>query len=162
MQNTENPYAAPTSKTHDVPSTAEGEKRKLFSPTQGGVGAFFFGPLTALYLVQSNFGAMALYEKRTKTITYGAIFIAAFLLLSPFLPEKIPGFAIGLVYMYITHAVIEKQQMGKQKIVDSDMYEFQSNWLVFGIGLLGLLILTVMLMIILMVYSALGFIEPLW
>ena len=162
MQDTENPYAAPTTKTHDVSSRADGEIRKLFSPTQGGAGAFVFGPLMGLYVIQSNFAALDEHAKRMQAITYGAVFVAGFLLLIPFLPDRIPGYVFGLVYMFVTRSIIEKHQLNKQQITDSASYAFKSNWLVFGMGMLSALIMVAIMVLVFFVYATLGWIEPLW
>ncbi|MGH8110056.1 MAG: hypothetical protein ACREO1_15215 [Arenimonas sp.] len=158
----ENPYAAPASKTHDVQSVAEGEKRKLFSPTQGAVGAFFFAPLTGLYIVQANFGAMGEHVKRSNAIIYGSLLVLAITLAFPFLPEKIPGTAFGLLYMVSTRIAMDKYQLNKQQIADSQQYIFQSNWLVLGVGMLGIFSYLLVVIAMFLIYAALGLVPPLW
>lgn len=162
MQEAENPYAAPTSKAHDVALIDDGKKRKLFSPTQGGAGAFVFGPLMGLYAIQSNFAAMGEHAKKIQTLTYGAIFVVAFVLLNPFLPDKLPGYLFGLVYLFVTRAIIEKHQLTKQQIIDSEVYAFQSNWLVFGLGLLSSVILVALMVLVFFAYASFGWADPLW
>lgn len=162
MQNTENPYSAPQSVIASGRSITDNEKRKIFSPTQGAAGAFLFGPLTGLYIVQANFASMSEDAKRSQSITYGMLLVVAFLLIAPFVPDKVPGFLFGLVYMLPTRAVIDKFQLSKAQILESEQYDFHSNWRVFGFGVLGIMIYLVFLIVVFAAYSAFGWIEPLW
>ena len=162
MHDIENPYAAPTSKSRDSASSINGEVRKLFSPTQGALGAFLLGPITGLYAVQANFAAMGESAKRANTFVYGSILILAVALVSPLLPEKIPAFAFGLLYMLPTRMFMDKFQLSKQQIIDSLEYKFQSNWLVFGAGVLGIIIYLILIIAVYLGYAALGWLPPLW
>jgi hypothetical protein len=157
-----NPYTAPESNVADARVVTEGEKQKLFSPRQGETGTFFFGPLAGLYILQANFAATGDHLLRSKTIQYGALAVVVFSLLTPFVPEKIPGVVLGLMYMMLTRAVMDKYQHRKDAIAISERYCFQSNWLVFGVGMACLMIYFVVLAAIAVLYSVLGFIEPLW
>lgn len=162
MENTENPYSAPQSAVTSGRSVIDDEKRKMFSPTQGAMSAFFFGPFAGLYIVQNNFASMSEYARRQQSITYGVILIAAFLFITPFIPDFVPGVLFGLIYMLPTRAGIEKFQLSKAQILESEHYRFHSNWRVFGIGILGILAYLVCLIIVFIAYSALAWIEPLW
>ena len=162
MQNTENPYAAPTARAVDVHSASLAKKRKLFSPQQGAIGAFFLGPITGLYIIYANFSAMDDHPRRMNTIAYGLAIVIGITLLLPFLPEKTPSIVFSLMYMLPTSFIIDKYQLKKQQILDSDQYTFQSGWMVLGIGLLCAMLFLALMIAVFFVYSALGWIEPLW
>jgi len=162
MQNIENPYAAPTTKSIDARSDSPKRKRSLFSPTQGAVGAFLFGPLTGLYIIYANFSAMEDYPRRLNAIAYGSAIILAVTLLLPLLPEKVPGMVFSLLYMLPTRYVMDSYQLKKQQILDSEQYTFQSNWMVFGIGLLGAICFLLLVVVAFFVCAALGLVPPLW
>ena len=161
MQDTENPYAAPQASSADVNAVGSGVKRKLFSPTQGAAGAFLFGPLTGLYIIQANFSAMNESTRRSQSIIYGIVATIAFALLTPFIPDKIPGVLFGLLYMAPTKAVMDKFQLSKPQIEQSEQFIFHSNWLVFGIGILAILVYLVFIIAVMFFYAAIGWIEPL-
>jgi hypothetical protein len=161
MSDDNNPYSPPQANIADHQMFG-GEKRKLFSPTQGGFGAFLFGPLTGLYILQANFSAMDEHVKRTNTFIYGAIAILLFTLLAPFIPEQVPAFLFGIIYMVPTRVIMENYQHNKEYISHSDRYVFQSNWHVFGMGVLGIVAYLFVLIAVMIFYSVLGVIEPLW
>jgi hypothetical protein len=159
---TSNPYMAPESNVADARSITQGEKRKLFTPTQGAAAAFFFGPLAGLYILQANFAATDDHVLRSKTIQYGAIAVVAFALATLFLPEQIPGIVFGVAYMMLTRAFMDKYQHSKDAIASSEQYRFHSNWLVFGMGMACLVVYVVIFIAIVVLLSMLGFVEPLW
>lgn len=162
MNDIENPYAAPSSKSQENKVASNEKGRKLFSPTQGAMGAFLLGPITGVYIIQANFAAMGESARRGHAIVYGSLLILAVALLSPFVPEKVPAVAFGLLYMIPTRWVMDKFQMSKQQIIDSPDYGFSSNWLVFGIGMIGILVYMLVIIAIYLVYSALGWVPKLW
>jgi hypothetical protein len=157
-----NPYAAPESTIADAPVIPEGEKRKLFSPTQGAAAAFLFGPLAGLYILQANFAATGDHMLRSKTIQYGAMAVAAFALATSLVPEQVPGIVFSVIYMILTRSFMDKYQHSKNAIADSELYRFQSNWLVFGIGMACIVVYIVILVAIIALLSVFGFVEPLW
>lgn len=162
MHDIENPYAAPISKAQESKSASNGALRQLFSPTQGAMGAFLLGPITGVYIIQANFAAMGESARRGHAIVYGSLLIVAVALLSPFVPEKVPAIAFGLLYMIPTRWVMEKFQPSKQQIIGSHDYVFRSNWLVFGIGLVGIVVYMIVIVAIYLVYSAIGWVPKLW
>lgn len=162
MQEIENPYAAPNANALENKSTSSGEVRKLFSPTQGAMGAFLLGPITGVYIIQANFAAMGESVRRSNTIIYGVLFILAVALLSPFAPEKMPAFAFGLLYMIPTRWVMDKFQPNKQQIIDSQDSIFRSNWLVLGIGLVGIFGYMLVIVAVYLAYAAMGWVPKLW
>jgi|GEM_PF-267805 len=162
MHDIENPYAAPVSKSRDTVASINGDVRKLFSPMQGAMGAFLLGPITGLYAIQANFAALGESARRANTLVYGTLLIIAVALLSPFLPEKMPAIAFGLLYMLPTRMVMDKFQPSKQQIIDSQEYEFRSNWLVFGIGVLGITVYMILIIAVYLGYAAMGWVPSLW
>ena len=70
--------------------------------------------------------------------------------------------AFGLLYMIPTRWVMDKLQMSKQQITDSEDYGFHSNWLVFGIGLLAIVVYMVIIVAVYLAYATLGWVPKLW
>jgi len=162
MQGTENPYAAPLANSMDVRNVEQTKKRKLFSPKQGAVGAFLLGPITGLYIIYANFSVIEDYPKRLNTIAYGSAIVIIISLLLPFIPEKFPAIFFSLMYMLPTSFLMDKYQLKKQQIIDSDAYTFQSNWMVLGIGLLGSILFLVLVLMSYILCSTLGLVPSLW
>ncbi len=162
MNDIQNPYAAPSSTTQETKVASNGKLGKLFSPTQGAMGAFLLGPITGVYIIQANFAAMGESVRRGHAIVYGSLLVLAVALLSPFVPEKVPAIAFGMLYMIPTRWVMDKLQLSKQQITDSDDYDFHSNWLVFGVGLLGIVIYMMIIIAVYLAYAALGWVPKLW
>ncbi len=163
MHEIDNPYAAPNSKPQEIKvAVSNGVVRKLFSPNQGAIGAFLLGPLTGLFILQANFAALDEPARRGKTLVYGMLASLAVATLSPFIPENIPAVMFGLLYMFPTRYVMEKFHPSKQQIIDSPNFEFRSNWLVLGIGLLGITVYMIVIIAVLLTYMLLGWVPKLW
>jgi hypothetical protein len=150
----ENPYAAPGSVITATPRT--GESIRLYSPTQVACGTLISEPIGLIYFLSVNFSALKNDRLQKKTYIYGALLIIGLLILLPFLPNKFPGSPFTIAYMYIARHIAQTYQMAKQAITDSAQYDFQSNWRVFGFGLLCLVGSIIVILGPLMLLAALG------
>jgi hypothetical protein len=130
-----NPYAAPAATLDHTASTTVA----LYSPAQAATGAFLGGPVGLIYFLRQNFLTLGNKSAARTCLILGALLIAIILIVLPFLPAKFPSSPITLVYIVIARYVAEKYQATKQAITESPEYTFQSNWTVFGMGLLCLL-----------------------
>lgn len=113
---------------------------KVFSPVQAAVGAFLGGPLASTIFISQNFSALNEPEKKSTTLIAGAIIIIALIAVSLNLPENFPGLIFTIATIVATRLIVEKKQFTKEKIDESEQLTFHSNWLVFGIGMLSLLL----------------------
>jgi len=71
-------------------------KNKVYSPTQGALGAFLGGSLASLYFIKQNYSALNNDEAISKTLLFGGILVFAVLAVLPFLPEDFPNMAIPI------------------------------------------------------------------
>lgn len=113
---------------------------KVFSPVQAAVGAFLGGPLASTIFISQNFSALNEPEKKSTTLIAGTIIIIALIAVSLNLPENFPGLIFTIATIITTRLIVEKKQFTKETIEESEQLTFHSNWLVFGIGMLSLLL----------------------
>lgn len=111
------------------------EKQRVYSPTQAASGAFLGGPIAAVLFLKQNFRALGNPNGESKVRIYGAAFVLLVFGIAPFLPEEFPNMAIPLATVITTRLVVEKYQVSKQAIVESELLEFHSNWRVLGVSL---------------------------
>ena len=78
----------------------------------------------------------------------------------PFLPESIPNAPFTIAYIFIARYVADNYQLKKHDILASDVYDFSSNWRVFGLSLLCLVGSVLALMGPIMLLIATGIWEP--
>jgi len=109
----------------------------VYSPTQVACGTIG-GPVGLIYFLMCNFKALGQEERKNATLFLGFILIVVLIVAIPFLPEKIPSTPFTIAYIVIARQVAEKYQMTKADIKNSALYDFHSNWRVFGFGLLCL------------------------
>ncbi|CAG20377.1 hypothetical protein [Photobacterium profundum] len=144
--------------TYDNSINKNISKTKIFSPTQVACGTIG-GPVGLIYFLHSNFSILRNDELKKKTLVYGAAFLIVLIIALPFLPEEVPSTPFTVLYIVIARLIADKYQMTKSAIVESNEFEFHSNWRVF---LLGLLCLVGSMLIIagpLIILSTLGVLE---
>lgn len=137
MADASNPYTPPRSDISIDPSKAGPGAKKAFSPAQTGLGTFVGGPLAGTYFLRANFLAMGDPRKARATTIGGIVVTALILLAMPFLPEKMPGYIIPIAYTVTARLLVERMQLTKKQIVESEDWSFQSNWRVAGVALAG-------------------------
>lgn len=123
---------------------------KVFSPIQAAAGSFLGGPLASTIFISQNFSALNESEKKSTTLIAGAIIIFALIVISLNLPDNFPGFIFTIATIVATRLMVEKKQFTKEKIEESEQLTFHSNWLVFGIGVLSLLLTFAVVFVIIM------------
>lgn len=131
-----NVYATPES---DVDAKlASASRIRLYSPTQIACGTLG-GPVGLIYFLMANFETLQKPELRKKTLHLGIALIVALIVILPFLPESFPSMPFTVAYIVIGYFVAESFQMKKKEIIESEVYDFYSNWRVLGFGLLCML-----------------------
>jgi len=111
---------------------------KIYSPTQVACGTIG-GPVGLIYFLHSNFSTLGNDRLKKNTIIYGSLFLFVLIIALPFLPDEIPSTPFTILYIITARLIAEKYQMTKSAIIDSDNFEFQSNWRVLLFGLLCLI-----------------------
>ncbi|WP_211210669.1 hypothetical protein [Hahella ganghwensis] len=121
------------------------EIKKLYSPNQVACGTIG-GPIGIIYFLASNFSALGKEREKQKTLVIGSLFIALLIGLMPFIPDEMPGSVFTIAYVVIARTISVKYQMTKESIINSERHDFYSNWRVFGMGLVCLVVSFVVLM----------------
>jgi hypothetical protein len=119
---------------------------KIYSPNQIAVAAFVGGPIAAVYMLWSNFRSLGDTPGMRQTLFWGVLLTIALFGIAPFLPDRFPSAALPAAYAVSARSIAAQRQMTKQAIVDSDRYDFQSNWNVVGVSVLCLVIAGVILL----------------
>jgi hypothetical protein len=155
---TENPNKAHGSNI-GMNSEEQRVKRKLYSPMQAMTAAFCGGPIAVAYMLKQNFEAMNNAKFAYNSMVIGLLISLALVAIIPFIPEEVPNISIGMVWIVITHLIMNKYQLSKDQIVASSEYEFQSNWSVVAVSLLAIVCYFMLLVAWFVIAEALGLIE---
>ncbi len=147
----ENPYSPPqTNLESSIP------KRKVYSPNQSALGGFLGGVLAPIYFIRENFIALEDDEAVSQTTIYGGLFALIFFLITPFIPENFPNMVIPIATVICTRLFIERSQFTKEDIINDERLEFHSNWRVFFVGLISLLVSVVIIFVFVVLFSLAG------
>lgn len=146
-----NAYATPKS---DVETGLE--QVKIYSPTQVACGALLGGPAGLIYFLLTNFTTLGNHSARKNTIYAGITLIIALLVILPMLPDNFPDIPFTIAYIVTGRIVAEKYQITKSAIEQSEQYQFESSWKVFGLGLLCLVASAIVIMGPLFILDLLG------
>lgn len=127
----DNPYAPPAA---DI--VANVGSSPIYTPGQVAAGAFVGGPVGLIYFLRENFLTLGNDDLAGKSLLWGGVLIVALLLILPILPDKFPSIAFTIGYMVAGRQLANTHQLSSQAIETSTRYTAQSNWRVFGRGLL--------------------------
>ncbi len=120
---------------------------KVYKESAIWLGTFLGGPLTAGYLLTENYKLFGEPEKIRETWIYAILSTIVLLSLIFFLPsawiDKIPHFVIPLVYTCITQYIFQRNQLIHTTDHLKNGGEAFSLWRVFGIGLIGAVLLLI-------------------
>ena len=134
-------------------------KLKIYSPYQILLGSFWGGPIAGVYFLYRNYILLDNHKYAKKTILLGSFLILVLLGLIPFLPEKFPHTAIPLFYSFLAKQLATQTQLSKEDIKNNKNYLFESNWKIFGIGILTLFIFLAISIAVLLGFNSMGFIS---
>ena len=129
------------------------EAKKVLSPAQIAIVSFWGGPIATVYYLRKNYLATGNKELAQKALLYGTLFIIFMLGLLPFLPEKFPNTALPLANCLAARMIAETTQLKKEQIEGSEEYTFESNWKIFGVGILTMSIFSILLFTVLFVLA---------
>jgi len=128
-----NVYEAPES---DVSVDESVAVIQIYSPTQVACGAFVGGPVGLIYFLMSNFDSLGKYTAKNKVFYAGIALLIILTAVFIVLPENFPSFPFTVGYIVAARYIADNHQLKKNEIDESDKYDFQSGWKVFGISLL--------------------------
>ena len=129
---------------------------KVYSPTQASLGAFLGGPIASAYFIRQNFLALNDEEAVKNTNKYGSFIIASLFVILAFLPENLPNMVIPIMTIVSTRILVEKYQFKKEDILKSTELDFHSNWRVFFVSLISLIVFIVIGVTLLVVFDLVG------
>lgn len=125
----------------------------MFSPGQAAASAFFGGPITATYLIWSNFVTLGKREDASKTIWLGLLATVVLFGIAYMLPEGASGVGMGIAQLIIAYSITENYQVKKSEIGEGHPYCRKSHWLVAGITLAGLVFTIVLIFVLAFLFS---------
>ena len=129
------------------------EEVKTYTSGQVGWGTFLGGPLAATYMLKKNFTAIGDINAERNTFLVGGLFTLLLMAVLPFLPKNFPNMAIPLAY------TIAARQMAKQYEGRFGNRPAQSNWKVFFLSVLSLVMFLVVAVIYMFVLDQMGYIH---
>jgi hypothetical protein len=133
--------------------------QKLYSPLQAWSAAFVGGPLAALYVLKSNYTELGWHDWARFALRCGYVFVGLLCVIVPFLPTRFPGVIIPVAYTIATWQIVEKHQMSKEAIAQSEHFDFQPIGRVVWVCLGSLLAFFVLISIWMTILDATGLIS---
>ena len=124
-------------------------KLKIYSPNQILLGSFWGGPIATVYFLYKNYSELGNHEYAEKTIYIGSFLTVVLVGTLPFLPENFPNMFLPIMYSLLGKQLAVQSQLSKEDIASDEKYLFESNWKVFGIGTLTLIIFLVVSLVVL-------------
>ncbi|HTE41888.1 MAG TPA: hypothetical protein VK629_13765 [Steroidobacteraceae bacterium] len=110
--------------------------KKLYSPLQAWTAAFVGGPLAAIYVLKSNYAEMGWEDWARFALRCGYVFVGVLCVIVPFLPERFPNVIIPVAYTIAAWQIVERHQLSKEAITQSEHFDFQPNarvaWVCLG------------------------------
>lgn len=127
---------------------------KMFSGNQIAILTFFFGPLAGVTMLKKNFDVMGERTHAKNTLIYGLLASAILFLASPFLPNSIPAAVYAISYTIAAQNYFKTYQK-----TAFENAERESTWKALGISALCLIVTAIILLLIIMVYVVMGWIQ---
>jgi len=128
----------------------------IYSPYQVFAGAFFGGPIAAVYLVWKNFEALGKESLARQTILWGSALVLAIVAILPALPENFSPYVLPAGFGGLALFIANQYQMKKQAIRESSEYGFASFWRVVAVVVLSLIAIFVLIIAYVLILWALG------
>lgn len=123
---------------------------KLYSARAIFGGTFLGGPLAAGYLIATNFKNLGQFQK-SRIAWVIAIFVTLIIIAIPFwVPnfEKMPKFALPLIYTFSTQFIVQKFQGELIKTHIEEGGDLFSAWRVLLVGVIGLFVLVFLILFV--------------
>lgn len=115
------------------------EDKKLYSPAQAGLGAFFGGPIAFIFFIGGNYKALGDQEKLNDTYIWTLLGAFVFYCIIAVTPLR-HGLASSMALAFFAQSIASTSQMKKEEIMISIDYEFHSNLRVVGLSILSMLL----------------------
>ena len=135
------------------------DKKKLFTPNQIFACTFFGGPMAMIYALWKNFQELERPRDAQQILFWGALFVVALLLFSPFILDW-AEIAIPIGYSIAARSIAANHQMRKEDILNSQTYEPQPIVNVAAIAIVFFLAFVFVTFSFIFALVAAGVIEP--
>ena len=139
-------------------SDIEQQKIMLYSPIQMQVATFLGGPLCGIYMLTANYKRLEKTEYERNVILIGSIMTLLWMLgaLHP-LFDNFPQVVYQAIPALMVWGICKKYHISKEDIIEEQRYTFRSNWTVFIVLIIGMvLIVALMFPLSFFVYAILG------
>lgn len=139
-------------------SDIEQQKIMLYSPIQMQVATFLGGPLCGIYMLTANYKRLEKTEYERNVILIGSIMTVLWMLgaLHP-LFDNFPQVVYQAIPALMVWGICKKYHISKEDIIEEQRYTFRSNWTVFIVLIIGMvLIVALMFPLSFFVYAILG------
>ncbi|MDO6708379.1 hypothetical protein [Photobacterium sp. 1_MG-2023] len=133
--------------------------RSLFSPGQVAAGTFIGGPLAAIFLLKKNFEAIDAQKSAKNIVSLGCLLVVLFSFIVVLLPENFPGLIVPILMTIAAYHYTKNHFPLKEDIQNSETYQLQSGWFVFGISIGMLIAHFVLLYLIVALLDTMGMIS---
>ena len=139
-------------------SGIEQQNIMLYSPRQMEIATFFGGPLCAIYMLPANYKRLEKPKYALYAILIGSIIVILFML-GAFHPlsQKIPQALYQAIPVTILWGICKKYHISKEDIIEDQRYIFRSNWTVFFVSIIGLILAIILIAFLgFFIYGVLG------
>ena len=139
-------------------SDIEQQNIMLYSPIQTQVATFLGGPLCGIYMLTANYKRLEKTEYERNVILIGSIMTVLWMLgaLHP-LFDNFPQVVYQAIPALMVWGICKKYHISKEDIIEEQRYTFRSNWTVFIVLIIGMvLIVALMFPLSFFVYAILG------
>tara|TARA_Y200000002_G_scaffold289773_1_gene243855 strand:- start:56 stop:514 length:459 start_codon:yes stop_codon:yes gene_type:complete len=136
----------------------EEQKIMLYSPRQMETATFFGGPLCGIYMLSANYKRLEKPHYALNVILIGSIILILFML-GAFHPlsQKIPQAVYQAIPVLILWGICKKYHISKEDIIEEQRYTFRSNWTVFFVLIIGLILVLILITLLgFFIYGVLG------
>lgn len=135
------------------------KENRVFSPNQVLLGTFFGGILAAIYFIMQNYEVLQKAKEAKNTLVYGLLATFVLIVITFFLPDNIGATPITIGIAVGAHQIVSSYQFTKQNILTSQEITFHSNWRVFFIAIVSIIVLLIAIFVGIFVLTNLGVIS---
>ena len=139
-------------------SDIEQQNIMLYSPIQMQVATFLGGPLCGIYMLTANYKRLEKTEYERNVILIGSIMTVLWMLGALHaLFDNFPQVVYQAIPALMVWGICKKYHISKEDIIEEQRYTFRSNWTVFIVLIIGMvLIVALMFPLSFFVYAILG------
>jgi hypothetical protein len=139
MDDSPSPYAPPKANIQVAPVDG-GNRKRVFSAWQAGIGTFVGGPLAGVYFLRTNLAAKGEPAQATAATVVGLLASLALMLGLPLVPDKVPSAAIPVIYASVVWELTGRMKLTRAQIAASEDLACHSGWRVAAVAVVALVL----------------------